>query len=63
MDITVYAHIMPDADVAVELREGDHGRYVTLGAGDLTVFIHSREKLLEIASLLEQAAQKWEGEA
>lgn len=63
MSISVYAHIRKDAEVIVELKENKDGRYVTLDTGDLTVFVNSREKALEIASLLEQAAQQWEGEA
>lgn len=62
MSISVYAHIRRDAELTIKLRENKDGRYVTLDTGDLTVFISDREKLLEIASLLENAAQKWEGE-
>lgn len=62
MSIVVYAHVRNDAEVTVELQENKGGRYVTLGTGGLTVFINDREKLLEVASLLEQAAQEWEGE-
>lgn len=61
MSISVYAHIRKDEEVSVELQEGDGGRYVTLEAGGLTVFINDRAKALEIASLLERAAQEWEG--
>lgn len=61
MTISVYAHIRNDADVAVELQEGNSGRYAVLSAGELSVFINDREKLLELASLLENAAQQWEG--
>lgn len=60
--ISVYAHVRNDAEVTIKLRENKDGRYVTLETGDLTVFINDREKLLEIASLLERAAQKWEGD-
>jgi hypothetical protein len=60
--ISVYAHIRRDEEVAVELQEGDSGRYAVLDAGELSVFINSREKVLELASLLERAAQQWEGE-
>lgn len=58
--ITVYAHIRRDEEVAVALQEGEAGKYAVLEAGKLSVFINSREKALEIASLLESAAQKWE---
>lgn len=59
MIVSVYAHIQKDTEVAVNLQESQIGKSVTLEAGDLAVLIHNREKLLEIASLLENAAQKW----
>lgn len=59
--ISVYAHIRRDEEVAVELQDGIAGRCAVLDAGELSVFINSREKVLEIASQLEQAAQQWEG--
>lgn len=62
MTISVYAHIHNDAEIAVELQDGEAGKYAVLESGELSVFIISREKLLEIASLLERAAQQWEGE-
>lgn len=62
MTISVFAHINNDAEVAVELQDGLAGRYAVLEAGELSVFINDREKLLELASLLEKAAKKWEGE-
>lgn len=61
--ISVYTHIYPSTEVSATLQEGEDGKYVALSAGRLSVFIDSREKALEIASLLEQAAQKWEGES
>ena len=62
MDISVFAHIHEDAEVTVEPQEGDGGKYAVLSAGELSVFINSRETALEIASLLEKAAREWEGE-
>jgi hypothetical protein len=62
MSISVYAHVQRDAEVRVDLQDGDAGRYAVLKTGCLSVFINDREKALEIANLLEQAAQKWEGE-
>lgn len=63
MNISVYAHIHKDEEVLVELQEGDSGKYAAVRSGGLTVFINSREKALELASQLEQTAQKWvEGE-
>lgn len=63
MSISVYAHIEHSTEVGVDARSGSSGDYVVLEAGNLALFINSREKLLEIASLLEGAAQKWEGES
>ena len=60
--ISVFSHIRSAEEVAVELHDGDAGRYAVLEASDLAVFINDREKLLEIASRLGQAAQQWEGE-
>ena len=60
MNISVYAHIRCDEKVAVELRDGEAGKYAVLEAGDLSVFINDRAKALELASLLERAAQSWE---
>lgn len=60
MNISVYAHIHKDTEVTMGLRDGTAGRYAVLEAGGLSVFINDREKLLEIASLLEKAAQQWE---
>lgn len=61
--ISVYAHIEREAAVTVELREAEAGKYAVLRSGDLSVFINSREMALEIASLLESAAQKWRDES
>lgn len=62
MYISVFAHIKRDEKVAVELQESDIGKCAVLSAGELSVFINGREKLLELASLLERAAQEWESE-
>lgn len=62
MSITVYAHIESSTEVAVDKRSDNLGGYAVLEAGGLTLFINSREKLLEISSLLENAAQKWDDE-
>lgn len=61
--ISVYAHIPQEVEVYVTLQDGDAGRYAMLNTGGLTVFIKDREKALELASLLERAAQQWEGES
>lgn len=62
MIISVYAHITKSTETSVALQDSQIGKCVKLEAGDLAVFIHSREKLLEISSLLESAAQKWDEE-
>lgn len=62
MNISVYAHIRQSTEVAVTLQEGKAGRYAVLIAGELSLIITSREKMLEISSLLENAAQKWDEE-
>lgn len=60
MSISVHAHIRRDEEVAVKLRDGKDGKYAILITDNLSVFINSRERALEIASLLENAAQNWE---
>lgn len=61
--ISVYAHIRPDTVVESSLQTDKAGTYLVLSAGDLDIFVRGREKLLEVASMLEKAAQKWEDEA
>lgn len=58
--ILVYAHITEATKISVRLQDSEAGKCAVLSAGDLSVLIHSREKLLEIASMLESAAQNWE---
>ena len=60
MNISVCVHVTRTDEVSVRLQESQIGKFATLEADGLAVFIHSREKLLEIASLLESAAQKWD---
>lgn len=62
MSITVYAHISKKTDVSVKLQETEVGKTVVLSTDELFLIINSREKLLEISSLLENAAQKWDEE-
>lgn len=62
MSITVYAHIERSTEVGVDKRSGNTGDYVVLEACGLALFINSREKLLEVASMLESAAKKWDDE-
>ena len=63
MTISVYAHIRPDTVVEADLQADKAGTYLVLSAGGLDIFIRDREKLLEIASMLEGAAQNWGGES
>lgn len=60
MNVSVYAHITKATEISVGMHEGEVGKYAVFRAGYLSVLINSREKMLEIASLLESAAQKWE---
>ena len=62
MDITVYTHVAKTTEVSAKLQENEVGKCAVFSAGDLTMLIHSREKLLEISSVLENAAQKWNEE-
>lgn len=60
--ISVYAHIRPDTVVESSLQTDKAGTYLVLSAGDLDIFVRDLEKALEIASLIEKAAQEWEVE-
>ena len=62
--ISASIHVAHDSDVNVSIDklETNNSNYAVLSIGDATIFINSREKALEISSLLEQAAQKWEDE-
>ena len=62
--ISVLVHVESDSDVnmRVDKLERNNSKYAVLSIGDLTLFINSREKLLEISRLLEQAAQEWKEE-
>ena len=62
--ISALVHVESDSDVnmRVDKLERNNSKYAVLSIGDLTLFINSREKLLEISRLLEQAAQEWKEE-
>lgn len=65
VNVSVSAHIRSWHDIEAEVNEHEGHKYITLGAGGafgVTLYINDREKALEIASLLERAAQEWEGE-
>ena len=63
--ISASIHVAQDSDVrvSVEKLETNSSKYAVLSIGDATIFINSREKALEIARLLEQAAQKLDDES
>lgn len=54
-------HVWQDTDVKVIKHDHNDevGEYTVLAIGSGSVFVNSREKLLEISSLLGQAAQRW----
>lgn len=60
MNVSAYAYIHAGTGVTVTRHKDGAGRHARLEAGDLTAFIYSREKLLELVSQLEKAAQEWE---
>lgn len=60
MSVSVHAHIAKATEISVTVLDSQVGKFAAFNAGDLAVLINSREKMLEIASLLESAAQKWE---
>lgn len=62
MSISAYVHVERSTEIEVSARSGSSGDYVVLEAGGLALFIKNREKVLEIASRLESAAQKWDEE-
>lgn len=64
IDASVSVHIRNWHDIEAEVNEQEGHKYMTLSAGGalgVTLYINDREKALEIASLLERAAQQWEG--
>ena len=55
-------HVPTDCDVSMRINELDieDKKYAVLTLDNATIFINNREKALEIARLLEQAAQELE---
>ena len=55
-------HVPTDCDVGVRIDQldTDTQKYAVLSIDSATIFINNREKALEIARLLEQAAQEME---
>ena len=60
--IITSVHVSNDCDVDVRIDELDDKKYTVLSIDSATIFINSREKVLEIARLLEQAAQDLDDE-
>ena len=60
--IITSVHVSNDCDVDVRVDELDNKKYTVLSIDSATIFINSREKVLEIARLLEQAAQDLDDE-
>lgn len=56
----VRAHIRRDTEVTVDLQKSGQHKRVAIEIGELTLFIHSRKKLLEIINLLEQVEKEWD---
>ena len=56
-------HVSPDCDINMRAGVDTNGKkYAFLTIGDATIFLYSHDKALEIAHLLEQAAQEMENE-
>lgn len=58
-------HVFPDCDIDMKVGKCEahnNKKYATLTLENATIFINNREKALEIAKLLEQAAQELEDE-
>ena len=60
--IITSVHVPNDCDVDVRIDELDDKKYTVLSIDSATIFINSRKKVLEIARLLEQAAQDLDDE-
>ena len=60
--IITSVHVSNDCDVDVRIDELDDKKYTVLSIDSATIFINSRKKVLEIARLLEQAAQDLDDE-
>lgn len=57
---SIHVHQGEEANIFEYADEG--GKYIVLHIGEASIFINDRAKALEIASMLEKAAQEWEGE-
>lgn len=60
MTIRASIHVSPDEEVKIFEYRDEAGKYIVLSISGASIFIDRRAKTLEIASLLESAAQNWE---
>ena len=62
--IRASVHVSPECeiDVRVDKLKYYDNKYIVLSMDKATIFLYSRDKVLEIAKLLEQAAQELEDE-
>lgn len=62
MTISASIHVHQEEEANIFEYTDEAGKYIVLHIGEASIFINDRAKALEIASMLQQAAQKWEGE-
>lgn len=60
MTIRASIHVSLDEEVKIFEYHDEAGKYIVMGISGASIFISDRSKALEIASLLESAAQNWE---
>lgn len=60
MTIRASIHVSPTEKVKIFEHRDEAGKYIVLSISGASIFINDRAKALEIASLLESAAQNWE---
>ncbi len=63
MTISVSIHVSPADEARIFKHRNDAGKeYIVLSISGASIFINDRSKALEIASVLENAAQQWDDE-
>lgn len=62
MTVRASIHVHPEDETKIFEYADEDGKYIVLHISEASVFINDRAKALEIASLLEKAAQEWEAE-
>ena len=63
MTIRASIHVHQEEETNISEYTDEAGKYIVLHIGEASIFISDRAKALELASLLEKAAQEWEGES